>query len=484
MVTWTHDLVVIGAGAAGLTAAGGAARLGLRVALIERDRMGGECLNTGCVPSKALLAAARRAHLMRTGAALGVTAEGVSVDFAQVSAHVQEAITAIAPHDSAERFQAWGVEVIHGTARFTARRGVEVGVRLLTAPRIVVAAGSRPAIPAIEGLRGVPYLTNETLFALDRLPGHLVILGGGPMGLEMAQAFRRLGSAVTVIEPGRLLSHADPEAVAVVVAQLAADGVDLRPGTQATRVMAVPGGVRIDMARGAAVTGSHLLVAAGRTPAVEGLGLAAAGIATTAAGITVDRRRRTSNRHVTAIGDCRDGPRLTHAAGYEGTLAVANIALGLPLAARYDALPSVLYTDPELAQVGLTEAEARARHRAVRVHRVAFADNDRAVAEGATAGFVKIIHARGRPVGVTMVGAGAGELALPWVLAMGGRASTWAVSGAIVPYPTRSDASKAVAFSAYEGLLFGRLARSWARTLAALRRRTNPSPSPSGRGPG
>ena len=467
---WTHDLVVIGAGAAGLTAAGGAARLGLRVALVERGRMGGECLNTGCVPSKALLAAARRAHLMRTGAA-GVTAQGVSVDFAQVSAHVQEAVAAIAPHDSAERFEAWGVEVIRGAARFTGRRSVEVGGRELTAPRIVVAAGSRPAIPAIEGLRGVPYLTNETVFGLDRLPGHLVILGGGPMGLEMAQAFRRLGSAVTVIEPGRLLAHDDPEAVAVVVAQLAAEGVDLRAGTQATRVMAVPGGVRVDVARGGAVTGSHLLVAAGRTPAVDGLGLDAAGIAATAAGIVVDRRRRTSNRHVTAIGDCREGPRLTHAAGYEGTLAVANIALGLPFAARYDALPSVLYTDPELAQVGLTEGEARARHGSVRVRRVAFADNDRAVAEGATAGFVKIIQARGRLVGVTMAGAGAGELALPWVLAMTGKASTWAVSGAIVPYPTRSDASKAAAFAAYEGLIFGRMARGWARALAALRRR-------------
>ncbi len=470
MVTWTHDLVVIGAGAAGLTAAGGAARLGLRVALIERDRMGGECLNTGCVPSKALLAAARRAHLMRTGAVFGVTAAGVCIDFAQVSAHVQETITAIAPHDSAERFQAWGVEVIRGSARFTGRRSIEVDGRTLAAPRIVVAAGSRPAIPAIEGLRGVPYLTNETVFGLDRLPGHLVILGGGSMGLEMAQAFRRLGSAVTVIEPGRLLAQGDPEAVAVVVAQLAAEGVELRAGTQATRIMSVPGGVRVDLARDAAVTGSHLLVAAGRIPAVEGLELEAAGIAATPAGIGVDRRRRTSNRHVTAIGDCRDGPRLTHAAGYEGTLAVANIALGLPLAARYDALPSVLYTDPELAQVGLTEGEARARHGAVRVRRVEFADNDRAVAEGAATGFIKIIQARGRPVGVTIVGAGAGELVLPWVLAMTGRASTWAVSGAIVPYPTRSDASKAVAFSAYEGLIFGHPARAWARTLAALRR--------------
>lgn len=468
---WTHDLIVIGAGAAGLTAAGGSAQLGLRVALIERDRMGGECLNTGCVPSKALIAAARRAHTMRTGAALGVTAGAVVVDFAQVRAHVQAAIAAIAPHDSAERFRGWGVEVIRGSARFTARRSIVVNGRALAAPRIVVATGSRPAVPAIEGLRDVPYLTNETLFGLADLPAHLVILGGGAMGLEIAQAFRRLGSAVTVIEPGRLLAGGDPDAVALAAAQLAAEGVDLRPETRATRVTPMPEGVRVDLAPGAAVLGSHLLIAAGRIPALDGLGLDAAGVAATPAGIQVDRRRRTSNRHITAIGDCREGPRLTHAAGYEGSLAVANIALGLPLPARYAALPSVLYTDPELAQVGLTEAAVRARYTAIQIHRLEFADNDRAIADGSPAGFVKIIRTRGRLVGVTMVGPEVGELVLPWVLAMTGKASTWTISGAIVPYPTRSDITKAVTFAAYEPVIFGRLARGWAHTLAAMRRR-------------
>ncbi len=438
MTRWTHDLIVIGAGAA------------------EPGR------------------AARRAHAMQ-GDALGVSAYGVAIDFAQVRAHVQGAIAAIAPHDSAERFQAWGVEVIAGTARFTGRHGVAVDGRALAAPRIVVAAGSRPAIPAVEGLQGVPALTNETLFDLAELPRHLLVLGGGAMGLEMAQAFRRLGSAVTVIEPGRLLAGADPEAAALVAAQLAAEGMDLRPQTRAVRAAAAPDGIRLDVEPGGAVFGSHLLLAAGRTPALEGLGLATAGVSATAAGIQVDRRRRPRNRHVTAIGDCRDGPRLTHAAGYEGTLAVANIALGLPMPARYAALPSVLYTDPELAQVGLTEAAARARHGAVQVHRTEFADNDRAVADGAAAGFLKLVRARGRLVGVTIVGAGAGELALPWVLAMTGKASAWAVSGAVVPYPTRSDASKAAAFSAYEGLIFGRAARGWAQALARLRSaRTRP----------
>ena len=477
---WTHDLIVIGAGAAGLTAAGGAARLGLRVALIERDRMGGECLNSGCVPSKALLAAARRAHLLRAGGAMGVTAAGgVAVDYAGVRAHVQGAIDAIAPHDSPERFRAWGVEVLGGEARFTGRWEVEVtqgeaGGRTLRAPRIVIAAGSRPAVPDIEGLDRVPFLTNETLFDLAALPRHLVILGAGAVGLEMAQAFRRLGAAVTVVEAGQVLARDDADAAAVVLRQLAAEGVEVRTGTRVTRVAALPEGVRVDTSPGGAVTGSHLLLAVGRRPSLDGLGLEAAEVTAGADGIAVDRRRRTSNPAVFAIGDCRTGPRLTHAAGYEGTVAVMNIALGLPAAADFAALPAVMFTDPELAQLGLTEQAARERHGRVRVDRVAFADNDRAVAESETAGFIKVVRARGRLVGVTAVGAGAGELLLPWSLAMRGRASPWAISGATVAYPTRSEASKAAAFAAYEGLIFGRAARGWARVLAAARRRKAP----------
>lgn len=467
---WTHDLVVIGAGAAGLTAAGGAARLGLRVALVERGRMGGECLNSGCVPSKALLAAARRAHLLRAGSGMGVAGGDVTVDYAGVRAHVQGAIAAIAPHDSPERFRAWGVEVIEGDARFTGRREVEVGKRTLRAPQVVIAAGSRPAVPEILGLGGVPFLTNETLFDLLVLPRHLVVLGAGSVGLEMAQAFRRLGAAVTVIEAGQALARDDAEAAAVVLRQLAAEGVSVRTGTRVSRVSAVPEGVRVEMSPGEAVTGSHLLLAVGRKPSLDGLCLDAAGVAAEADGITVDRRRRTTNPAVFAIGDCRSGPRLTHAAGYEGTVAVMNIALGLPAAADFAALPAVMFTDPELAQLGLTEKAARERCGRVRVDRIAFADNDRAVAEGETAGFLKVIRARGRLVGVTAVGAGAGELLLPWSLAMRGKASLWAVSGAVVAYPTRSEASKATAFAAYEGLIFGRAARGWARALAAARR--------------
>lgn len=466
---WTHDVIVIGAGAAGLTAAGGCARLGLSVALIERDRMGGECLNTGCVPSKALIAAARRAHAMR-GGGMGVSSSGAEVSFAGVRAHVQAAIAAIAPHDSAERFTAWGVEVIRGDACFTGPRTLRAGDRLLSAPRVVIAVGSRPAVPGLPGLAGAPYLTNETLFDLQELPRHLVVLGAGAMGMEMAQAFRRLGSAVTVLESGTPLPRHDRDAAAIVLRQLESEGVMLRAGVEAAAVGVVGDGIRVALADGGTVLGSHLLVAAGRRPALDGLGLEAAGIAASSDGILVDGRRRTSNRHVFAIGDCRVGPRFTHAAGYEGSLAVMAIGFGLPARAGYAALPSVVFTDPELAHIGMTGAEARRRHGTVRVLQEPFAGNDRAVADGAAAGFARIVLAGRRVVGATIVGAGAGELLLPWTLAMRGKASTWSIGDAVVAYPTRSDVTKALGFAAWEAVVFGRAARTWARGLAALRR--------------
>lgn len=467
----THDLIVIGAGAAGLTAAGGCARLGLRVALVERERMGGECLNTGCVPSKALLAAAHRAQAVRGAGRLGILAAEPVVDFARVRAHVQSAIDAIAPHDSEERFRAWGVEVIRGEARLVDGHGrVEVGGRLLDAARIVLATGSRPAVPALDGLTEVPFLTNETLWDLDRLPDHLVVLGGGPAGLEMAQAFRRLGAAVTVIASGRPLPRDDPEAAALVVARLRDEGVTIRSDSRATRLVRTATGLRLETAEDLAVEGSHLLVATGRRAVVEGLGLEAAGVAVDPGGIRVDARCRTTNPRILAIGDCRDGPRFTHAAGQEGTVAVMSIGLGIPARAERAALPWVTFTDPELAQLGLTEAAARERHGRIEVHREDFAENDRAVAEGDTTGFVKVIKARGRVVGATIVGAGAGEMIPPWSLALSGKASPWALSGAVMPYPTRSELSRAVAFAGYEARIFGPWTRRWAGLVARLRR--------------
>ena len=470
-MTWTHDVVVVGAGSAGLTAAGGLARLGLAVALVERGALGGECLHTGCVPSKALIAAAARAQAVREAARFGVHAPAPHIDVAGVRGHVRGAIAAIAPHDAAERFEAWGVEVIRGQARFTGRRALEVEGRTLRAPRVVLATGSRPALPPTPGLADTPHLTNETLWALERLPQRLAILGAGPIGAEMAQAFRRLGCQVVVVDRGALLSRDDPQAASLIADRLRAEGVELRLGVEVTAVRAHAGGVALALAGGEEVRGDALLVATGRAPQVEALALDAAGIAWDEAGVKVDAARRTTNRAVFAIGDCRAGPRFTHAAGYEGALMVRRLGFGLPARADYAALPRVTYTDPELAQVGLTEGEARDRHRRVQTVRQPFADNDRAVTERRTDGFLKLVKADGRLVGATMVGAGAGELAGPWVAAIGGGgASAWALSGRMAPYPTRGEISQAAAMALYEGALFGPWARRWAGLLARLRR--------------
>ncbi len=441
---WTHDVVVVGAGSAGLTAAGGCARLGLQVALIERDRMGGECLNTGCVPSKALLAAAQRAQAMR-GSALGVTGPGPIVDFAAVCAHVQGAIAAIAPHDSEARFAAWGVEVIRGEASLTGRNSLLVGIRNLSAPRIVLATGSDPAVPSIRGLADTPFLTNETVFALDALPSHLVVLGGGSIGVEMAQAFRRLGSAVTVLDSGTVLGAVDAEAATALRRVLVEEGITLLDHVTVTAVSREAGGIRLDRAEEPPVRGSHLLVATGRRARLDGLGLDRAGVVAGPDGIVVDQRRRTTNKTIFAIGDCRAGPRFTHAAGYEGTLVVAAIGFGLPSKARFDLLPSVTYTAPELAQLGATEQQARTRHKRVRVSYELLSDNDRAVAEGDVTGFVKLVRADRRVVGVTILGNHAGDMLLPWSLVLRGKASLWTLADTIVAYPTRSELSNEVA---------------------------------------
>ena len=464
----THDVIVIGAGSAGLTVAGGLAMFGLRVALVEGGEMGGECLNTGCVPSKALIAAAARAHAAKR-AALGVTL-AASVDWAGVRAHIDGAIAAIAPHDAPARFEAIGVEVIRAPARFRDARTLMAGNRELRAPRIVIATGSQPAIPPIEGLAEVSYLTNETLFALDRLPEHLIVLGGGAVGCEMAQAFARLGARVTVIEAEAALAREDAEAAAVVLDGLRGEGVDLRVCAKVTRVGHCGAGVRLTLASGETAAGSHLVVATGRRANIDALDLDAAGVRYGADGIAVDPRRRTSQPHIFAIGDCRAGPRFTHVAGYEGSLVVLQIALGLPAKVDWRALPRAIYTDPELAQIGLTEDEARAQFADVEVTRENFADNDRAVTEGDTRGFVKLVRRGGKVLGVTIVGARAGDLLLPWSQVITGKASSFALGSAVIAYPTRSEVAKAAAFAAWQPRVFGVWPKRWARLLARLRR--------------
>ena len=464
----THDLIVIGAGSAGLTVAGGCGQFGLKVALVEKGAMGGDCLNTGCIPSKALIAAARRAQDMREAAKYGIAGVDPQIDFAAVHAHVRAAIERIAVDDSQERFeQEFGVEVIRGTAKFVDRMTVEVDGRRLEAPRICLAIGSKPLVPDIEGLDTVCYLTNETLFDLAERPDHLAILGGGPIGMEMAQAFRRLGSRVTVFEQGRAFGKDDAYAVALVAQALRDEGVDLREHVEIKRVSRQADGIAVTTRDGDTVNASHLLVAAGRTCDFSAMALDKAGIAWDHKGIDVDPRRRTSNRKIYAIGDCRKGPRFTHVSGYEGSLVILEVALGLPSKADYRALPWVTYTDPELAHVGMTLDQAREKHGdAIAVTREDFAHNDRARAENDFGGFLQVIRNGKKVLGATAVGPHAGELILPWSLVIAGKASPFAIGGAIVPYPTRSDISKAAGFAIWQPTIFGKWPKRWARFRA------------------
>jgi len=374
----TPDICVIGAGSGGLSVAAAAAAFDVSVVLIEKGRMGGDCLNYGCVPSKALLAAARRADAIRKSVPFGIALQFPTVDFAKVNAHVHRVIAAIAPNDSRERFTGLRVRVIEGAARFTDRHTVAVGDIQVKARRFVVATGSAPSVPSIPGLADVPYLTNETVFELTRCPEHLIVIGGGPIGLEMAQAHRRLGAEVTVLEAAAPLAKDDPECAAIVLDQLARDGVAVRAHA---KVLRVESGEKLRVVVAGtngeeAIEGSHLLVAAGRRANVDGLGLDAAGVRFEPRGIVVDRRMKTSNRRVYAIGDVAGGPQFTHVSNYHAGLVIRNALFGLPVRARYDAIPWVTFTDPELAQVGLTEAAARQRHRRIRVLRWPYSRRD------------------------------------------------------------------------------------------------------------
>ena len=446
------DICVIGAGSGGLSVAAAAAAFGVPMVLIERHKMGGDCLNTGCVPSKALLAAAKRTEHMHNSTAFGVSASQVHVDFAQVHDHVHGVIAEIAPIDSAERFTGLGVRVIKGEAKFIDKRTVAVGDEFeIRARRFVIATGSAPAVPPIPGLDSGPYLTNESIFTLTERPQHLIVVGAGPIGLEMAQAFRRLGSAVTVLEAAKPFAKDDPEAAGVVLDQLAREGVVVRAGVKVVKVAHKPGNVSVtvdDSGTEETVDGTHLLVATGRKATVDGLNLEAAGVRYDRAGIKVNRKLKTSNGRIYAVGDVAAGqPQFTHAANYHAGLVIRNALFRLPVKVNVHAIPWVTYTEPELAQTGLTEAQAREQgHKKLRIMRWPYHDNDRAVAERTTHGHIKVIATpKGKILGVTIVGAQAGELITPWTLAIAQKLNIRAMTGIVLPYPTLSEIGKRAA---------------------------------------
>lgn len=466
------DICVIGGGSGGLSVAAAAAAFGVPVVLVEKGRMGGDCLNYGCVPSKAMIAAARHAQAMREAGPFGILPVEPDIDFAGVNAHIRSVIAAIAPHDSVERFTGLGVRVIQDAARFKDAETVVAGDVEIRARRFVVATGSSPLVPPIPGLDGVAYLTNETIFDLVERPGHLVIIGGGPIGMELAQAHRRLGSAVTVVEAAAALGKDDPELAAVVLERLRAEGVVIREKTKVVGVeRPETGGVRLRVESEAGadtVEGTHLLVAAGRAANVAGLGLEAAGIDHDRRGIRVTPSMRTTNRRVYAIGDVAGGQQFTHVAGYHAGLVIRAILFRLRATENRAIIPWVTFTDPELAHVGLTEAQARARGGTVHVLRWPYAGNDRAQAERATAGLVKLVtNGRGRILGATIVGANAGEMISLWALAVTKKLGVRDIAGYVPPYPTMSEIGKRASMSYFSDAARKPLVR---RLIGFLRR--------------
>ncbi len=446
------DLCVIGAGSGGLSVAAGAVQMGASVVLIEGHKMGGDCLNYGCVPSKALLAASHHAHAWTQAVPFGVCATRPKVDFPAVADHVRNVIDGIAPVDSQERFEGLGVTVIRDWARFIDERTVEAGGQRIRARRFVIATGSSAVAPPIPGLDTVPWLTNETIFGNREQPEHLLIIGGGPIGLEMAQAHRRLGSRVTVLEAFRAFGKDDPELTAIALRRIRDDGVDIREGV---KIEAVEPGPVIVLEGGERIAGSHLLVAAGRKANVERLNLDAAGIEHSGKGIQVDARLRSTNRRVYAIGDVAGGLQFTHVAGYHAGIVIRNLLFRLPAKAKTDAVPWVTYTDPELAWVGAQEDQAREANGEINILRWPFAENDRASAERLGSGFVKVITTKkGRILGAGIVGAHAGELIGLWALAVSKGLKIGDIAGTILPYPTLGEVSKRAAGQFFTPKLF------------------------------
>jgi len=466
------DLCVIGAGSGGLSVAAAAAQLGVAVVLVEKHKMGGDCLNYGCVPSKALIAAAKRAQLMRSAAPFGIVPVSPSIDPVALHDHVHGVIAAIAPNDSVERFAGLGVKVIRAGGHFITRDTLLAGDQRIKARRFVIATGSSPLIPAIAGLDKVPYFTNETIFDNREKLDHLVVIGGGPIGLELAQAFLRLGSRVTVIEAAKALGKDDPEMSEVVLKQIREEGLEIREGALVERVS---GGTRLidvhvaEDGRKTVVQGTHLLIAAGRTPNVSGLNLEAAAIKYDERGIRVNKGLETSNGRVYAIGDVTGGPQFTHVANYHAGIVIRRALFRLPATVDSSIIPWVTFTDPEFAHVGLAEDMARQQHGRVRIYRWPYHENDRAQAERTTAGLIKVVtDNKGKIKGASIVGEQAGELIQMWSLAVSQGLDIKAMTQWISPYPTLSEVNKRAAFGYYVAAAASPLVRRTVSWLARL----------------
>jgi pyruvate/2-oxoglutarate dehydrogenase complex dihydrolipoamide dehydrogenase (E3) component len=453
------DICVIGGGAGGVSIAAGASQLGRKVVLVEQGAMGGTCLNAGCIPSNALFAAARAAEAQRNGREFGIATANPAIDAVRLHEHIRGTISQIAPHDSQAHLESLGVTIIREAARFVDKKTVRAGETSIRARDFVIATGSRPVAPAIPGLDTVPYLTPETLFDRELIPQHLIVLGGGSTGIELAQAYRRLGSKVTVIDSARMLAQYDHELVQILFDRLRQEGISLREGAKISKVARnEDGSVRLEIARvqGAeAIDGSHLLIAAGRTPNIESLDLDKAGIKTNGSGIKVDEKLRTTNRHVHAIGDVVGAQQFTHVAGWHAGLVLRNLVLKRGVHASHDAAPTLLHTDPEIASIGLNRAAAERQKIAFDVVSTTLNDTDRGQTDRVGESLVEVvIGKKGRVLGVSMVAPNASELILPWGIMVSEEIPLSRLADLTVPYPSFGEHMKRIAASYYSRTLF------------------------------
>ncbi|HEY9011782.1 MAG TPA: FAD-dependent oxidoreductase [Devosia sp.] len=446
----TPDLCVIGAGAGGLAAAETAAGFGASVVLVERAKLGGLSLNSGAVPAKALLAAAAHAQALRNAGGFGIAVDEPRIHTRRVHDHLDQVIAGLVPRDAAARLKALGVEVIAADARFVDGKTLSAGETLIRARRFVLATGARSVLPAISGLETVPYFTTETIFDNTRKLTHLVVIGAGALGLEIAQAYRRLGSDVTVVEPGRPLPGSDPELAEIALKRMREEGVDIRPETEVTAILARSMGIGVAVKSGEAeqmLDASHILVATARRPNLDGLDLEKAGIRRAKGDTTrlqLTPGLRTTNRRVFAVGEVTGGDASVHLAAQQGERVAAAVLFARPVRQKPELVPHVTYTDPEIAEVGLTEAAARAKHGAgVLVTRWSFAENDRARADRQAFGTAKLVTDKnGRILGAGIVGSGAGELVALFSLALSRRLTARHLMDFVAPYPTYAEIAR------------------------------------------
>ncbi len=474
----TPDICVIGAGSGGLSVASGAAQMGADVVLLEGHKMGGDCLNVGCVPSKAILAAAHKANDIRRGAeSFGVSSNGVKIDMSGVHKHIHGVIGTIAPHDSVERFESFGVNVISEYGTFNSPTEVQAGNIKIRARYFVIATGSVPFVPPIKGLDTVDYLTNENIFDLTDLPDHLIVVGGGPIGCEMAQAFRHLGAEVSLVSLGSIMEHDDPDIVDVARQKFIADGINLYENTATEDISKDKSDIIVNVktkdGEMIAIKGSHLLMATGQRAAIEKLNLEKANIQTDRRGIMVDKAMRTSTKKIFAIGDATNTFQFTHIAGYQAGIVIQRALFKMPAKANYNAVPWVTYTDPEVANVGMNETIATKKLGAgnFQLLKWHYNENDRAQSERATEGFIKvIITPKGKILGATIVGKQAGELLMPWSLAISKGLKVKDIAQLIVAYPTVSEVNKRVAGSYFTPKIFSPKVRKIVGFIAKIDR--------------